>query len=308
MVGEMIIPLLVGIALLFLEYKTGWFAERTPLPDIRPVVNRAKKWLRDTTTERSAGVKRTAEFLIPYIALTINFLLLSPEIRTSSPAMGLIVLCLIALMFMSAGIIKKPIGEITGGLCFIDLILIYGVIRDAKVPSNDNWPATLSDFNMNDPKTLVVIAFMLVFVASWITSGTVTSYFEKETKKFKSTLDILLQSPEIASIQKRVEDAMLKDIQSKWNAFLTTLKMKRPFLADRIYHCVPIGFELYTLKIGCLTKKEVIDITKSSDSKVPPPVGEIQKEFRRFFGNEKMTLSFQVISVEDHEALRKQIL
>ena len=307
MVKTILVTLIAGVLLLILEYRTGLFAEKTPMPDIRPVITRILELISGTMSSISQKIQDVLDVLFPILVIVVNYFLLIPEARLYTGVTVSLILALIVIGILATKIFKQPIGEVTAFLIFVNIIAVLIVIPP-NLQQLPLWPTSfkISDPDISNAKTVSIVIVVTAISVIWIVAIQLTNHVNRVRGQLEESLELLYDAPEISKMLEANERRLLERVISMWEELLEDSGS----LGDLIRHSVPVRFESYTLTLGCLTDKEVKDITNArpipgKSQTFPPFQVALEKKMQEFFGISRLRILCEKINQDEYIVMKR---
>jgi hypothetical protein len=213
------------------------------------------------------------------------------------------------MSFFAAKAIKQPMGNVIAFLIFVNIVtilIITGPNFQAQAPI---WPVSfkISEPDITDIRTMAIITLVAAIFVIWIVANQLAAHIHSTKGQLEERLDLLYDAPEISKMLVANERRLLDHVVNMWIEFINNSGN----LGDFIRYCVPVGFNGYILKIGCLTDKEVRDITNpipiGTTKQLPPRQFALEKMMQNYFGIARLKISAEKIDQDEYSRIRRLI-
>jgi hypothetical protein len=313
---EILIGVIVGVVILVIEYHTNWFAKRSSLPSLRPTVEK----LINKFGQRIPGWvifwKGYLAFVIPFLVVFINLMLLYSEVRIYSGIMSTLIVSLVISGILAILVFDLPMNVVTSFLIICNIVIVITFLGFPKF-SALSWPTftfsttgtpetTHSIPDMSNIDTVVLFVTLMVFSATWITANIIVSSIQKDREALEERLDLLYETAGISEMLASRERELLDCVVTKWDEFLIELEKSNKMAGQQARHCVPVEFNQYTLRLGCKFDEDVKNIVSPRGTPkypIPAVLATTQEAMQKFFNKPRLKLSCEKIEEDKYEAI-----
>jgi hypothetical protein len=297
-IASIVVGIVAGFIILLLEYRTGWFQAGRSSMNARSSILRFLK-------KHSSSFRYFSHFILGLLAIAlalcligISVFFLTPEARIHQRFM-LLLAFLFALVGFSLGAVTEP-SYVLSVLCLVHVVAVLVLSLSEATPDQEmTLPASLSQPDLSDTRTLFLLSITLSLGAIWAASTATWKYTESVFGQVRDELAMLYDSPKTAAIVEEVENSLRGTMQTKWRQFQKYF-VKRTLLPYRevILNCVPISITRNWVVLGFRSERDCLFFKPGKFPYKWSLQYEAERHVRLFFGKPYLRISCRVVTPE----------